>query len=368
MAKKANPVAIHVILDTNCLFTEAADKLIKQELSEFILASIERKEFQVTWHLPQIVQFERKHQMALRAQRLIPHLEKVESLLGHAFGISKEHLDERVDAVIAREVQRHNLQLRALDTSKVDWNEVIVRSVQRRPPFDPGDKEKGFRDAVALETFCQIIDDLPKSPQSARIVLMSADQLLTEAARERVGARSNVAFTGELEEIRSMLNALASALTQEMVEKIVPVASAIFFETDTKDTLYHRADVSGLIANEYAKELISRPNSFTRSSIKNILINAPAFLAKSGQRLTFSSRITYVAEATKVVSRHPAAAGTGSITNIPTGAVAGLGGTGSTGLLGGLGMLNSISGTSNSNNLGFAGGTPLFGSGGGTGG
>ena len=180
--------------------------------------------------------------------------------------------DERVEAAItegdpAPQVRR----LRGLDSSKVDSEDLLGRSVQRRPPFDPGEKEKGFRDAIVLETFYQIIEDLPKSPQSCRVILISGDQLLTDAARERAGARSNVTVIGDLEEVRTMLNALASALTQEMIGRMVPIASEKFFTAGNQTTLYYKANIGDFIETSFRKELASRPDSFTTTTIKRVL-------------------------------------------------------------------------------------------------
>lgn len=306
MTPKTSPLAVHIILDTNCLFTEAADKLIKAELSEFILGTAASGEINTTWHLPDIVRAERKHQMMVRARRLLPQLEKVESLIGHKFGITEEILDERVNAVIKREIERHGLQLHLFDASKVDWGDLISRSVERHPPFDPGENEKGFRDAVVLETFYQLIEGLPKSPQSCRIVLMSGDRLLANAARAKTEGRANVAVTGDLEEVRTLLNALASALTQETVAKLLPEASELFFIAGKDKTLYFAEKIYGRIANDYAEQLASCPDSeFTSSTVKRLVIGPPTFLAKSRQRLTFSSRLTFEVEATKVVWRSP---------------------------------------------------------------
>ena len=309
MSKRPKPLPVHIVLETSCLFTDAADKLIKEELSEFILSTINRREIDVTWHLPSLARDERKHQMVIRAERLIPQLEKVERLLGHKFGITKETLDERVDAVISREIARHHLTLHNLDTSKVDWTDLISRSVQRRPPFDPGEKEKGFRDAVVLQTFRQIIEDLPKSPQSCRIVLMSGDRLLVEAARELASGRSNIACTGDLEEIQTILNALASALTQEVVDKVLPAASALFWKKDDLTTLYYRESIGEKISKEFGKELSLLPAEFTHSITKRVMIRAPAFLSKANQRLTFSSRVTHEIEAVRTVWRFSPATG-----------------------------------------------------------
>jgi hypothetical protein len=50
-ARKARPT-VHVIFDTSALFTEAADKLIAEEISEFIISTNSGLELDVCWHLP----------------------------------------------------------------------------------------------------------------------------------------------------------------------------------------------------------------------------------------------------------------------------------------------------------------------------
>jgi hypothetical protein len=300
MAKKP-PLAVHIVLETSCLFTDAADKLIRDELSELVLSTTTNPEMNVTWHLPEIVRAERKHQMKFRADRLLPALEKVEKLLGHTFAITPELLEDRVEAAINREIERHKLQTRALNSAEVDLADLVARSVQRRPPFDPGEKEKGFRDAIVLETFCQLLNDLPKSPQSCRIVFMTGDTLLTSAAREKTEGRTNVAFTGDVEEVRTLLNTLASELTQETVNAILPLARSKFFEPNVSSTLYYSKNIADKISSEFTSQLSSLPEGFTRRNIKRIGVGPPTFLTKKGQRLTFSSRIIYFVQATKVI-------------------------------------------------------------------
>jgi hypothetical protein len=66
------------------------------------------------------------------------------------------------------------------------------KSVFRLPPFDVGESEKGFRDAILVETFCQLVKTLPKTPAICRIVLLSSDELLLEAATNRLHDRNNI--------------------------------------------------------------------------------------------------------------------------------------------------------------------------------
>jgi hypothetical protein len=304
MARRAPRLAVHIVLETNSLFTEAADRLIRAELSEFILETNRKNEVNVTWHLPEIVRAERKHQMLIRAQRLLVPLGKVESLLGHNFGITSESLEAHVETAINGESERHKLQVEGLDVSKVNWADMVSRSVRRQPPFEPGDKEKGFRDAIVLETFCQLVEELPKSPQNCRIVLMTGDQLLTEAARQRTNNSTNIAFTDDLEAVRTLLNALASTLTQEAVVKILPKAETLFFARGDDKSLYYKWNISDQIAEKFKAQLNGRPgNEFNKLTIKRVLLHAPTFLAKTGQRVRFSSRLIYEMEATKSVWR-----------------------------------------------------------------
>jgi hypothetical protein len=39
---------------------------------------------------------------------------------------------------------------------KVDWNRLIENAVTRRAPFEEGEKEKGFRDALIYECLLQL--------------------------------------------------------------------------------------------------------------------------------------------------------------------------------------------------------------------
>ena len=100
---------------------------------------------------------------------------------------------------------------------------------------------------------------------------MSGDRLLTEVAREKTSTRGNIAFTGDLEEIRTMVNVLASELTQEVVNKILPKASDLFFTKDNDKTLYYSEGIANRITSTYTQQLAKLPDKdFTKSVVKRI--------------------------------------------------------------------------------------------------
>jgi hypothetical protein len=297
--------ALHIVLDTNALFTEAADRLLATEISEFVLKSFDN-DLNVRWYIPSVVTGERRFQMVERANRLLPQLEKVERLLGHNLGITEEVLAARVDDVIKRHIETHKLNEVGFHESSVDWQEMVRRSISRMPPFDEGENEKGFRDAIVLETFCQLASDLPKSLQVCRIILLSNDERLVEAARERMADRNNVTFANDLDAVKTILNALASAITQEAVNKLLPRADELFFKSEEKKTLYYSAEIGAKIRSQHSQELSQVPPGFSSVKTKATYISSPpTFLVKEGQKLTFSTRITFRMEATRYVQRPP---------------------------------------------------------------
>ena len=279
--------AVHIFLDTNALFTEAADRLIAVDLSEFISKSFDNDP-KPQWYIPAVVTGERRFQMIERANRLLPQLDKVEKLLGHNLGITGDVLSTRVDEAIKRQIDAHNLHEVGFDQSLVDWQEMVRRSVLRQPPFGTGESEKGFRDAVVLETFCQIVSELPKSSQACRVVLLSNDERLVEAAQERMAERSNVTFARDLDTVKTILNALASEITQDAVNELLPHASDLFFKVDEKKALYYSAEVGEKIRSTFGDVLKKIPQDFGQYIDKNYKHNFAAdFFSERGPAPNF---------------------------------------------------------------------------------
>jgi hypothetical protein len=84
-----------------------ANRLVAKEISDFILQSLDN-DLNPSWYVPSIVIGERRFQMFERAKRLLPHLEKVEQLLGHQLGISDKVLAARVDDAIKQHMDTQN--------------------------------------------------------------------------------------------------------------------------------------------------------------------------------------------------------------------------------------------------------------------
>jgi hypothetical protein len=68
---------LHIIMDTNCLYTEAEDKLLRLEISKYIKSSPGR-DTSLKWYIPGIVKMERHFQMADKAVKYLDTVNKLE--------------------------------------------------------------------------------------------------------------------------------------------------------------------------------------------------------------------------------------------------------------------------------------------------
>ncbi len=113
--------------------------------------------------------------------------------------------------------------------------------------FNMGEKEKGFRDAVILETFVQIVSGSPTSPATARVVLVSNDQLLRKAAEARLCASTNVHILESVDALKGLINILASTVDEEFIAAIRDKAEHLFYKPNDKSTLYYKASVGAAL-------------------------------------------------------------------------------------------------------------------------
>jgi hypothetical protein len=120
-----------------------------------------------------------------------------------------------------------------------------------------------------------------------------------------------VLVADSLDEIRTILNAVASQLTQEAIGSILPKAAKLFFEGgENKETLYYKLGVPKEIVSQFFGQYDKPPDRDFLVTTKKILIGNPTFLTKTKQRLSLSSKITYGLEATKKILRN--------VPNVPT--------------------------------------------------
>jgi len=306
MTRKLRIPELRVVFDTSVLVTEAVSELIRREVVDIIQNHSKHPDLRVSWCIPTIVLHERRYQMQQRAHDLLPQIGKTEKLLGHNLNITQDILDQRVQAVLDAAIAKLNLTLIHLDTTKVDWSALIEAAAYRRPPFEAGKKEKGFRDAIALECVAQLVLASPQTPSVCLIAFVSSDAVLAEAARNRIGHAGNVRILETIDDLIALINTLISQVGEDVVEDIRKRANGYFFKPQDKTTFYYKGDVLSKIRGQVGTELSRIPEGATFQDEERITIGWPEFQRKEARRFHWITRITFTYKLSRQLESPPA--------------------------------------------------------------
>jgi hypothetical protein len=225
-----------------------------------------------------------RYQMRRRAFEFLPMIYKLEKLLGHNLNITEDILSTRVNEAINKQIGELNLAVLDIDISKIDWGNLIHRAAYRNPPFKPGEHEKGFRDALIAETFLQLVTKSPATPSVCRLAIVTNDELLRNYVIENTKSLKNVRVLSDISELESLINTIASEVTEDFVNELKEKASALFFQKDNDACLYSREKLSEKIHELYGKELRSVPTEGLNRENGTWWISEPVFIKKEHQR------------------------------------------------------------------------------------
>lgn len=306
--RKKNP-ELKVVFDTNSLYTGSASDLLNKHVAQIIIDKSKLSDLTVSWHLPETVVHERQFQMESRGLGLLPSVEKLERLLGHNLNITDDIIKSRVSHTINNQLSKFNINVLTVNINDVDWQRIIKSAGFREPPFSAGEKEKGFRDALIAEAFMQLVASSPSTPRYCRIAIVTKDTLLIDHLRERNKSNNNIRFIKDLEELKSLINTLASEVKEEIVESIKPHAALYFFEPQNKDTLYYKEKIVEKIREAYEDKLQElHPDGGVREN-GTWYISEPRFVKKVRQRISWISQVSVESKAYKYVQKESSGQG-----------------------------------------------------------
>src|SRR4029077_13322275 len=130
----------------------------------------------------------------------------------------------------------------------------------RKPPFQMGEKEKGFRDAIILETFLQLVDGASSNRSTTRLVLVSNDGLLREATLLRIGESNNVHILESIDALKGLINTLGSSVDEKYIAQITDLAADLFFKKDVENSLYYKWGVYNGLQNALKAANLNLPS------------------------------------------------------------------------------------------------------------
>ena len=302
-AKRVKPpqLELTVVLDTNALYTGSASYFVRKEVADLIEQHSALPDLRINWVVPEVVRHERQFQMLQEAAQMLPTIERLERLLGHNLNITLDILNTRVQAAVDRQVQQYAITVQPLTVTEVDWQRLMLDAAYRKPPFQLGEKEKGFRDALILETFLQIVEATPTTRSVARLALVSHDQLLRDAAASRLGTASNVHVLESIDALKGLINILGSSIDEQFIATIRDGAADAFFRANDESTLYYKASVGPALNDALAKAGIKLPDSAERYAVEKWTISPPRFVKKQRQRVLWTTRFEARLKAVKAV-------------------------------------------------------------------
>lgn len=300
--RKARKSELRVVFDANALYVTSrgfgsASDLVRQEIVN-IITEAKYPDLDILWYLPESVRHERQYQMQVEALNLRGPINRIERLLGHNLALTDAALLERVKVNIEEKEKQLGLLEIKLDHSLVDWAKLIHAAAYRNAPFEAGEKEKGFRDALVAESFSQLLASSPKTPDLCRVVLVTSDGRLAEAVKERVDDSRNASVLANIEELKGLINTIVSNVGEDFIALLKPKAAKLFFtSSEDKGTFIYTEKIIEKLKEKFKSELETKPEGTAFRKNGTWLINSPNFSRKEGRRVFWKSRIELEVEA-----------------------------------------------------------------------
>lgn len=302
--KKAKP-ELKVVFDTSVLFSQVAYDLVRSEVRQLIEDNSQHFDLSIRWYLPGVVVDERRYQMQRKAFELLPSIAKLERLLGHNLNITEDILRHRVDEAIDGQLTELGVSTLDIHTTEINWKALIQRAVYRHPPFEPGEKEKGFRDSLIAETFLQLVKQSSATPSVCRVAVVTSDDLLATYVKDNTKEARNVRVLSNISELESLINTLVSQVTEEFVAELREKASKYFFEKENDASLYYKEHIADKIRESYGRELTAIEKEGLLRENGTWWIAKPVFVRKERQRVLWITPINVDAKLSKYEYAEP---------------------------------------------------------------
>jgi hypothetical protein len=328
MAKtiKVPDLSAAVVWDTNPLFSENEVELVsKQSLAE--LHEIQQTSG-IEVLIPRVVAGEILFRKDWGLTNLRNDAAKKLTSIGRLVGSTQPDVADQ--EALRRRLQRrfigwckeNHVRLWRVPFDKINWRRLVSLAVNRQPPFSPfepkGKSEKGFRDALNLETLW----DVHASLAPKQTVFICADELLAGAAVARLGSdRLSIYKTST--EYLSYLKLQRQNFVNETIKPILEEATELFYTANSPDSVYTKFTIPEKLHSALPAEFFKMPTStslllalqpetFTPVTVEGYKIGATNIEEVAGVKITFKTDVSvaqafqssnsYVAEQLRVIS------------------------------------------------------------------
>lgn len=259
---KRDPIQEHLVVpDTNILFDGDKKYPVSPDFDAFWNKHLPQIPLELI--VPEVVIGELQFQQTTSAIKLASTIRnQTEDLSGVTQSKYRSVLDdtkikEQISNKLKKWVKSLNGIVASTPIDNIDWSKMVQRAIWREEPFtfDPKDKvnEKGFRDALILETLVNIC--VENAGNTKNIVFLCNDYLLRTTAEKRLKSNNKVIFFESLIEFESYIQLTQEKLTNEFVKAIQNHARSKFFTYGDKSSVYFKDDIKKKINTQYKSEL-----------------------------------------------------------------------------------------------------------------
>lgn len=261
-ARPQNPdLSAIVVLDSNALFTENDIEVVNKEFFELLP---EFSKFGAEFIIPKTVIRELQFRKLNLLKRLEGEVRKGISSIGKLTNSSLPSFPSAFSLALRlsrrwRKICRDNkIRVVGLSYKDVNWAHLCSASIHRRPPFSPfdpnGKSEKGFRDAIILETLKQICI----ASTGKKIVFLCNDALLQNAAKKLLSGDKFESYTTTGEYL-SYLRLENSNFINSLIAYIIDEGARAFYTKDDQECIYLKFSVPEKIQSKFSVHLDKKP-------------------------------------------------------------------------------------------------------------
>lgn len=239
---KHEPLPHAVICDTNILWFEDKGPIANPEFERFW--DVASKEFDLELHIPETVRGELIFQHFTSCQKLFKSTEenvrKISTITGntHSTRLNLPMMRRQIEVKFDKWIKAKRGHVIPVPIERIGWKRLVDDAVWRLPPFiaDPKnpDFEKGFRDALIMETLCDLVGT---ESRKINFAFLCNDSTLREATVSRLKAELRFSAYETIKDFESYLRLTKEKLTNDFISRIVVKAKARFFNRDDPSCL-----------------------------------------------------------------------------------------------------------------------------------
>lgn len=255
---KKEPQTHAVIVDTNILWDKDKKNIVNPEFNEFWKEQCAN--FTLKLYVPEVVIGELLFQQvtsAIKAKKNIDELMVKVSIITekrYRHRITDDEIKTQVELKLDKWLKFISGKKLVTPYNKIKWKDLVKSAVWRIPPFEYDEKkdenEKGFRDAVILET---VVNFYKTETRDVSIAFICNDRLLREATEVRISNDSRFSIYESMLDFGSYLKLTQEELTNQFIKSILRKASKKFFKQGDPSCLFEQVNLNIILKEEFKK-------------------------------------------------------------------------------------------------------------------